>query len=143
MLHHIEIYVSNLSKTTRFWSWLLIELGFTLFQEWEKGISWKFGHTYIVFVQVEEKYKDMPYHRCSVGLNHLAFHARSKSNIDELTEKLAGKGISILYPDRHPYAGGKEHYAVYFEDPDRIKVELVAPEIDCGGKGDNDVEGND
>ncbi len=28
----------------------------------------------------------------------------------------------------HPYAGGDDHYAVYFEDPERIKVELVAPE---------------
>jgi hypothetical protein len=33
---------------------------------------------------------------------------------------------SMVY--EHPYAGGTDHYAVYFEDPDRIKVEVVAPE---------------
>jgi catechol 2,3-dioxygenase-like lactoylglutathione lyase family enzyme len=66
-------------------------------------------------------------HRCRVGLNHLAFHAKSKKQVDEITEKLQEKGINILYLDKHPYAGGENHYAVYFEDPDRIKVELVAP----------------
>lgn len=58
---------------------------------------------------------------------NLAFHARSKEQVDEITEKLQEKGINILYLDRHPYAGGEGHYAVYFEDPDRIKIELVAP----------------
>jgi hypothetical protein len=28
---------------------------------------------------------------------------------------------------RSPFAGGASHYAVFFEDPDRIKVEVVAP----------------
>lgn len=30
------------------------------------------------------------------------------------------------YEDRHPYAGGPDYYAVFFEDPDRMKVEIVA-----------------
>jgi catechol 2,3-dioxygenase-like lactoylglutathione lyase family enzyme len=34
--------------------------------------------------------------------------------------------MTILYQDRHPHAGGENYYAVFFEDPDRIKVELVA-----------------
>ena len=68
-----------------------------------------------------------PYHRCRVGLNHLAFHADSRQQVDEMTEKLKGRGVTLLYTDRHPFAGGENHYAVYFEDPDRIKVELVAP----------------
>ena len=35
-----------------------------------------------------------------------------------------GKIIGGIYDDKYPYAGGAEHYAVYFEDPDRIKVEI-------------------
>lgn len=45
-----------------------------------------------------------------------------------MTNKLKEKKIKILYSDKHPFAGGSNHYAVYFEDPDRVKVELVAPE---------------
>ncbi|MCF7624758.1 hypothetical protein L3139_24030 [[Brevibacterium] frigoritolerans] len=47
-----------------------------------------------------------------------------RQQVGEIARKLKG---SILYADKHPFAGGKDHYAVYFEDPDRMKVELVAP----------------
>lgn len=127
LIHHIEIYVSNLKNTVNFWSWFLEELGYSEFQKWESGISWRLGETYIVFVQAEERFLDVAYHRCQVGLNHLAFHAESRQHVDEVTQKLIDKGIGILYEDKHPYAGGKDYYAVFFENPDRIKVELVAP----------------
>ena len=106
---------------------MLEELGYELFQSWENGRSWKLGETYFVFVQTEERFLDVPYHRCRVGLNHLAFHGSSRQHIDEMTEKLKERGVSILYTDKHPYAGGENYYAVFFEDPDRLKVELVAP----------------
>ncbi len=83
--------------------------------------------TYIVFVQTEPRYLGIPYHRRRVGLNHLAFHARSRGQVDEITRHLKEEKIPILYRDKHPHAGGPDHYALYFEDPDRIKVELVAP----------------
>ena len=126
MLHHIEINVSNLKKSAEFWGWFLQELGYTPFQTWDKGFSYKDGHTYIVFVQTEERFMDIPYHRGGTGLNHLAFHAESKDQVDEMTRKLKARSIPVLYENRHPYAGGPEHYAVFFEDPDRVKVELVA-----------------
>lgn len=127
LLHHIEIYVSDLKRSSDLWGWLLEELGYKPFQKWSDGQSWKLGETYIVFVQTEERFLDVPYHRCRVGLNHLAFHADSRQQVDNITEKLKNKGITILYTEQHPFAGGDNHYAVYFEDPDRIKVELVAP----------------
>ncbi|WP_377435808.1 VOC family protein [Peribacillus sp. YIM B13477] len=65
--------------------------------------------------------------RGRVGLNHLAFHATSRQQVDEIARKLRGRGVTILYADKHPFAGGNDHYAVYFEDPDWMKVELVAP----------------
>ncbi|WP_139891773.1 VOC family protein [Bacillus sp. D386] len=127
LIHHIEINVSDLNKSIDFWGWLLAELGYELYQEWDSGQSFRIGDTYIVFVQTEDKYMDIPYHRCGTGLNHLAFHAESRQQVDDLTKKLKEKYILILYQDQHPFAGGKNHYAVFFEDPDRIKVELVAP----------------
>ncbi|WP_174615473.1 VOC family protein [Virgibacillus ihumii] len=127
LLHHVEIYVSDLKRSIDFWSWYLEELGYSSFQKWESGQSWKIGDTYIVFVQTEERFLDVPYHRCRVGLNHLAFHAESRQHVDDMTKKLKNKGVTILYEKQHPFAGGYDHYAVYFEDPDRMKVELVAP----------------
>jgi catechol 2,3-dioxygenase-like lactoylglutathione lyase family enzyme len=129
MLHHVEINVSNLSKSSVFWGWFLNELGYEPYQKWASGISWKFQETYLVFVQTEERFLDVPYHRSRTGLNHLAFHAKSKDHVDEIIEKLKNRGINIIYRDRHPFAGGANHYAVFFEDPDRMKVELVAPSL--------------
>ncbi len=126
-LHHIELYVSNLKRSIDFWGWFLDELGYEPFQEWESGRSWRMGEMYMVFVQAETRFLDIPYHRGRVGLNHLAFHAASRQQVDEITRKLRSRGVTILYADKHPFAGGKDHYAVYFEDPDRMKVELVAP----------------
>lgn len=127
LLHHIEIYVSDLEKSTAFWQWFLTEqFDYSVYQQWNDGISFKLGDTYIVFVQTEEKYLDSTYNRKNVGLNHLAFHCTSREFVDTLTKELIKKDISILYNDKHPYAGGEDYYAVFFEDPDRIKVEVVS-----------------
>ncbi|WP_394219025.1 VOC family protein [Halobacillus trueperi] len=129
LLHHVEIYVTNLEQSESFWGWFLEEIGYQSYQKWEEGQSWKVGEIYLVFVQVENKYLDVPYHRKRTGLNHLAFHASSRERVDEMTRMLKERGINILYENQHPFAGGDEYYAVYFEDPDRIKVEFVAPPL--------------
>jgi catechol 2,3-dioxygenase-like lactoylglutathione lyase family enzyme len=127
IIHHLEIYVSNLNESKVFWGWFLKELGYEVYQDWKDGVSYKLEDTYLVFVQTKEKYLHHTYHRCGVGLNHLAFHAESKDQVDSLTNAVRDKGMKVLYEDRHPYAGGKDYYALFFEDPNRIKVELVAP----------------
>ncbi len=127
-IHHIELYVSDLDRSQEFWRWLLLRLGYTLYQQWERGFSYRLGDSYLVFVQAEEEHLQPAYHRCRVGLNHIALYVDSRKAVDELTNQLRARGATILYEDLHPYAGGPDHYAVYFEDPDRIKVELVAPD---------------
>ncbi|MFG6115757.1 VOC family protein [Halobacillus sp. MO56] len=127
LFHHVEIYISNLEKSEAFWGWFLEELGYQPYQKWNEGQSWKLGETYLVFVQTEDKFLDIPYHRRRTGLNHLAFHASSRERVDEMTKMLKERDINILYENQHPFAGGEDYYAVYFEDPDRIKVEFVAP----------------
>jgi catechol 2,3-dioxygenase-like lactoylglutathione lyase family enzyme len=126
LLHHVELYVSDLARSSALWGWFLEVLGYTPYQSWEAGRSWRLGHCYIVLVQTEARFLDPPYHRRRVGLNHLAFHARSRAQVDQISEELVRRGAVILYPDRHPHAGGT--YALFFEDPDRIKIELVVDE---------------
>lgn len=128
-LHHVEIYVSDLERSAQFWGWLLERLGFTAYQSWDAGRSWRLGATYLVFVQAGAEHLDVPYHRCRPGLNHVALWAESREEVDALTTELRQRGASILYPDRHPHAGGPDSYTVFFEDPDRIKVEVVAANV--------------
>lgn len=126
-LHHVETYVSDLARADAFWGWLLGRLGWEPFQSWEGGRSWIRGGTYLVFVQAAPDTRGLGFDRRRVGLNHLAFAAPSAGDVDALTAELRARGVRILYEDRHPHAGGPECHAVFFEDPDGIKVEVTAP----------------
>jgi len=125
VVDHIEIYVSNLDRSTAFWGWLLERLGYSLYQSWPAGRSWRRGSTYLVFVQAPHDTLAAGYDRRRIGLNHLAFQATSTAQVDELTIELRKQRVRVLYEDRHPHAGGPDCYSVFFEDPDGIKVELV------------------
>ena len=127
-MHHIEIYVSDIARSREFYSWLLEALGFFIYQEWEEGFSYKKDGLYLVFVQAQKKYVANGYNRCNIGLNHLAFSCTDPEEIDLLRETLLSKGVTLLYDDEYPHAGGGESYAVYFEDPDRIKLEVALAE---------------
>ena len=47
---------------------------------------------------------------------------------DELAADGPDHGWTLLFPDRHPYAGGPGHYAAYLASTDNFEVELVAAE---------------
>jgi catechol 2,3-dioxygenase-like lactoylglutathione lyase family enzyme len=126
-LHHVEINVQDLTRTKLFYSWLMAELGYEPFQEWDKGISYKNGSAYLVFTQTEAKYKGFSFHRKHTGLNHLAFWAKSRAHVEHLRVQLKENKVPFLYDKDYPFAGGEGHYALFFEDPDRIKIEIVAP----------------
>ncbi|WP_339327634.1 VOC family protein [Mammaliicoccus sciuri] len=81
-IHHLEIYVSDINKSKKFYSWLLGLLGYSLYQEWREGFSFKLNETYIVFVQVDDSFKQYGYHRKRIGLNHLAFTVEDRVTVD-------------------------------------------------------------
>lgn len=122
-LHHVEIYVADLPLARGFWPWWLGELGWEPHQDWVGGFSWRFGGTYLVFCQAP--LLDPPFHRCRPGLNHLAFHARDREQVEKLTQAVQKRGHPLLYADRHPHAGGADSVALFFEGPERLKVELA------------------
>lgn len=128
MLHHIEIYVSDLDVSRAFWSALLAQIGYRESGRWDGGFTLADGRdAYLTFVQVAERHASRPYHRCGVGLNHLAFQVNGREAVDTLRHYCRENGIATLYDDRYPFAnGGTDDYALFLEDPDRIKVEFVA-----------------
>lgn len=125
MIHHIELNVADLTKSREFYTALLSELGYSIFQDWAEGFSFKFGSSYLVFVQTADEFLSRSYHRKAIGLNHLAFHAATRAQVDNLADKMRELGVQLLYEDRFPYAGGPDHYALFLEDPDRIKIEIA------------------
>ncbi|WP_420037640.1 VOC family protein [Streptomyces sp. cg28] len=124
-LHHVEIWVPDLARAITEWGWLLENLGYTLHQNWQNGRSWRQGHTYLVFEQ-SPALTGHRHDRCAPGLNHLAFHVPTAGEVDTLTEKALEQGWTLLFPDRHPRAGGPHQYAAYLENSDGFEIELVA-----------------
>ncbi|HEX9767091.1 MAG TPA: VOC family protein [Nitriliruptorales bacterium] len=122
-INHVELYVRDLERSAEWWGWLLESLGYRPYQMWDEGISWLLDGTYIVLVQAPI---DDEVDRRHPGLNHLAFTAGSRDEVDQLTQAARDRDERVLYEDRHPFAGGDDHYALFIEDPDGIKVEIVA-----------------
>jgi hypothetical protein len=52
--------------------------------------------------------------------------AGARPTVDRLVEDATRRGWRLLFEDRHPFAGGPEHYAAYLEDDDGFEIELVA-----------------
>ncbi len=128
-VHHVEINVRELAVSVEFWGWLLPELGFEQYQVWPEGRSYRCGDVYLVFVQSEDAYRDQPLHRKRPGLNHIALWATCAEQVRGLPERLRERGVAVLYEDRDAdEEGAPSDRSVFFEDPDRNKVEVVAPE---------------
>jgi len=124
-LHHVELWVPDLSRAITSFGWLLQALGYTEYQSWEAGRSWRLGATYIV-VEQSPALTATHHDRLRPGLNHLAFHVADAPTVDALAAKATARGWHLMFPDRHPHAGGQDHYAAYLENADAFEIELVA-----------------
>lgn len=122
-LHHVELRTARLDTASSAWDWLLGELGYTPFQAWSEGRSWRLGNVYVV---LETAPLDGMHDRRRPGLSHLAFHAGDAEQVEQLWADAPTHGWTRLYEDRHPFAGGPDHRAAFLEDAERFKVELVA-----------------
>jgi GNAT superfamily N-acetyltransferase len=124
-LHHLELWVPDLGRAEHSWGLLLEALGYQPFQRWPEGRSWRRGGHYVVVEQSPALSADS-HDRCRPGLNHVAFHAGTRAELDAMTSAATAHGWNLLFVDRHPFAGGAGHYASFLEDTDGFEVELVA-----------------
>jgi catechol 2,3-dioxygenase-like lactoylglutathione lyase family enzyme len=124
-VHHLELWVGDLEAADASFGWLLQALGYELMDSWPVGRSWRLGGAYIVLESGPDVLATA-HERRSPGLNHVAFHAGTEREVDDLTTEALRHGWSLLFADRHPHAGGPAHYAAYLENDEGFEVELVA-----------------
>lgn len=87
------------------------------------AVAWQ-GASILAIQPARPDEKDRPHSRYAPGLHHLAFRAPSRSAVDALHVRLLELGVTILdAPAEYPYTPG--YYAVFFADPDGIKLEYV------------------
>ncbi|MCA9374949.1 VOC family protein [Candidatus Dojkabacteria bacterium] len=126
-LDHMSIMVSDLNKSKKFYQGFLAILGYKIDFEEDWGISFSNGEASIILEETEKKYQDIPYHRKRTGVNHIAFKVDSKEDVDQFNKAFLKKqGLQTLYETPKAFPEYSEnYYAVFFEDPDRIKLEVL------------------
>jgi glyoxylase I family protein len=125
-VHHVDLVVTSIERSLPFYSALLGPLGYHRISEveGERGETiWYLGGPGTA-IGLREAHSDQPHDRYAVGLHHLAFEADSRARVDELAAWARGQGVEIeSEPQEYAYIPG--YYAVFFYDPDGLKLEVV------------------
>src|ERR1700730_1318468 len=129
-ISHVDLVVSSIDRSLPFYRGLLEPLGYSRLREivgergetiWYISIPDRFEGS----VGLREAQRSGPSHdRYSVGVHHVCFNAASRAVVDERTAWLREQDARMESdPREYDYAPG--YYAVFFYDPDGIKLELV------------------
>jgi glyoxylase I family protein len=125
-VHHVDLVVSSIERSLPFYRDLLAPLGWHRISE----VEGERGETiwYLVgpgtSIGLREAQTPGEHDRYRVGLHHLALEAPSRGAVDERAEWLRGRRAEIESgPEEYAYQPG--YYAVFFYDPDGLKLELV------------------
>jgi catechol 2,3-dioxygenase-like lactoylglutathione lyase family enzyme len=123
--HHIDLTVSDLERSREFYERLLPHLGFRRVEDSFGVPVWRGKGCELALITAHADKRDRPHDRYSPGLHHLAFGADSREDVDRVFVALQALGVEILdAPAEYPeYSPG--YYAVFFADPDGIKLEVV------------------
>ena len=131
-VHHVDLVVSDLERSLAFYrgalGWresgeIVGERGERVVYVWPEGRS----SDWYGSLGLREKQSDAqtaPYDRYALGMHHLAFLAGSRAEVDERAAWLRANGAEIESgPAEYGYMPG--YYAVFFYDPDGLKLEIL------------------
>ncbi|HOM78322.1 MAG TPA: VOC family protein [bacterium] len=124
---HIYLYVSDLARSHSFYKKILIPLGYSELLNEDWGYAFINNGTSLFFEQAPEDHVQEGYHRRRIGLNHIAFKVDSREAVDTFfKDVIVSNKFKVLYdtPKAFPEYG-QHYYAVFFEDPDGIKLEVA------------------
>jgi glyoxylase I family protein len=126
-VHHVDLVVSSIERSLPFYTQLLGPLGFhTVSQvEGERGETiWYIAGPGTALGLRGALSESEPYDRYRIGLHHLAFEADSRAQVDERAAWVRTQQVELeSEPQEYAYIPG--YYAVFFYDPDGLKLEIV------------------
>jgi glyoxylase I family protein len=131
-INHLALSARDLERSAEFYDAVLGALGYTRVEVPEatqqlmqtRLLAWASPHSSVTLRPAKAESAAKIHDRNAPGLNHIAFNAATRARVDAMYELLKRIGATILdAPAEYPYFPG--YYAVYFTDPDGIKIELV------------------
>ncbi len=122
-IDHLAIRVSDFETSRRFYDRLLHFLGFVLEWEFDRTVGWNNGVTMIWITEADAAGRKHPHHTGDIGYHHYAFELGAREEVDELGAFLEREGVTIVDPPAAYPSYGEGYYAVFFLDPDGLKLE--------------------
>jgi glyoxylase I family protein len=125
-VHHVDLVVSSIERSLPFYRELLGPLGWHGIGEveGERGETIWYLSGRETAIGLREAQTPGTFDRYALGLHHLAFEVASRMVVDERAEWLRSAGAEIeSEPQEYTYMPG--YYAVFFYDPDGIKLEIL------------------
>lgn len=124
-IDHIYLSVTDFARSEAFYDAVMETLGL---HKGDKAIA---GETHAHYLApsfqltIRPARSDAPFDPYRAGLHHLCFQAADRAAVEECHRRLTALGVAVtapaVYPEYNP-----EYYAVFFEDPDGIRLEVVA-----------------
>ena len=126
MISHLELNVTDLETSVRFYLSALSVLGFRRADASEEYVRISNGiDTVITLCPVQAAFRTLGYHRRGVGLGHFAIAVESATTVDAMAAHLRTLGIPLLGEGLLQLGYRRGYYTLAFEDPDRIMIEIV------------------
>ena len=127
-VHHIETLGPGPVPGTDSWGWILNRLGWKDGDGWPGGMTWTAPDGSYLVVEQSPAMSADEHDRLRPGMNHLALNAAGRAEVDAIVAEAAKHGWTLMFADRHPYAGGPQHYAAFLHNDDGYELEIVAPD---------------
>ncbi|HRK64257.1 MAG TPA: VOC family protein [Terricaulis sp.] len=129
-LHHLDLTVRDVQASKPFYAAVLGFMGYVIVDDRADFVDFKLkasnGHPcFIGIAPANGPNAGRAHDRYSPGLHHVAWAAEDRDDVDALYAVLQDIGATILNaPAEYPqYSAG--YYAVFFADPDGLKLEYV------------------
>jgi catechol 2,3-dioxygenase-like lactoylglutathione lyase family enzyme len=120
-IDHLVLSVGDLARSKDFYGKVLGFLGFKLKYDYPDMLGWSNRKTLFWIAQADALGRKRKHRKGDIGFHHYAFELSSRKDVDALGAFLVGHGMTVIDPPGEYY--DSSYYAVYFLDPDGMKLE--------------------
>jgi glyoxylase I family protein len=125
-INHIALTVAELERSAPFYDRILRFLGYRPSEQQDDQMEWEGPCGWFILRAAQAGSKHRPHDRYGPGIHHLAFSAESREQVDAFhRDVLLPMHATVLDPPQIWPQYSEGYYAVFFLDPDGMKLELA------------------